>query len=155
MEPVDHHVGKEDVRERHQRHPLVVREVRLHDDPEVRSPRRGTGLFRLSRRVVDRVVVAERAQRALLLETPEIPPGFGRIHHRGQSGGVRGHDELVRETAHQAEARNAERLVLEVSQPVHEVVRRLGDSPRNAAPTAISDLLLHGHLADRSRSVPG
>ena len=148
MESVDHHVIQENVRERHQRHPLVVSEVRLHDDPGSRTPRgQALRVFRLSRRVVDRIVVAERSQRTRFLETPEIPRGFRGVHHRGERGGVRSHHELVRQAALQTEARNPECLVLEVPQPVHEVERRLGDSPRNAAPPAVPDLMLHRHLA--------
>ena len=65
VEPVDHHVAQQHVGDGDQRHPLVVRQVGLHDDAGAGAATAAelAVLVRLARRVVDGVVVAERPRR--------------------------------------------------------------------------------------------
>ena len=148
VEPVDHHVAQKDVGDGDERHPLVVRQVGLHDDAGAGSHgRRVAGLVRLARRVVDGVVVSERPLGALARQASQVPRGLGRLQERGQRGRVGSNDELVGQPSLQPEARDAELLVLVVAEPVDQIVGGLGDSPRHVPLATVPDLLPDGHAA--------
>ena len=151
VEPADHHVAEEDVREGDESHPLVVGEPGLHDD--ARRRRRTAAPASAPRSARGACSRPSRRSRA----GPRRPPARAaagsvrrrRRRQRGQGGRVGGHDELVGEPSLEPEARDAERLVLVGAGPVHEVEGRLRDSPRHAAAPAVADLLLHRHAARR------
>ena len=108
----DEHVVADHIGERHERHTLMVREEGPHDG-RLRVGRRGrrdVGL--LSRPVVDGFVEAEASVQPAAGEPPEVRRRGGGIDQARQRGRIRGDHELVRESALQAEARHAERLVL-------------------------------------------
>ncbi len=69
------------------------------------------------------------------------------IEHGRERGGVGGDHQLVAQAALQAQAGDAEGLVLVVVVPVHEVVGGLRDAPGHAAIRRVLDLAPHGHPA--------
>ena len=156
VEPVDHHVAQKDVGDGDERHSLVVGEVGLDDDAAATSSSRGVAvLFRLPRRVVDRVEVPERPPESLRRQASQIACGLDRLEESRQGGRVGSHDEVVGQTALQPEPRDAELLVLVVAEPVGQIVGGLGDSPRHLPVSAVPDLLADRHPATLVEQSPG
>jgi hypothetical protein len=148
MKPVDHHVAEKDVGDGDERHPLVMRQVGLDDGARASSDGRSVaGLVRFPRRVVNRIVVAERPPSSLARQAPQVSRGLGRLQERGQRGCVGSNDELVGQPSLQPEAGDAKLLVLVVAKAVAQVVGGLGDPPRNVSLATVADLLPDGHAA--------
>ncbi len=131
VEALDHAVAEQGIGQGHERHALVMRHVRRDDDARrrvARGERVGAAVG-----VVDRVEEAELAGEARGGEPPQVGRARGGVDEEGERGGVRRHDDFVAEAALQAEAGDAEGLVLIRAVPVDEVVGRLRDAPRHAA----------------------
>ena len=125
VEAFDHDPVVQHVAERHQRHPLVMRHVAVHDC-DCRAFRQ------TSRRVVECLPEAVAAAAAGLGQAGEVADGGLRIDHRRQAGGVRSDHQVIAQPTLQAEARHAEARVLVGLGLVTGVETRLGDAPRHA-----------------------
>ena len=135
VKTVHHSIAEQRVRERHQRHAGVVREVGANHRPAVGFVRVSLIVVvgRLARGVVDGV-----EEPVLSLEPRQRQPAqVGRaprwVDHRGEGGRVRRDDQLVAEPALEAEPRDAECLVLKRVVPIDDVVGGLGDAPGDVA----------------------
>ena len=150
-----HHGGvAQHVRERAERHALVMSEVGAHHDPATRG-RGDERRVALARRVVDRLVVAERTLEPELGETLQVPRRELGVDERGERGRVGRHHQLVPEPALQAQARHAEGLVLVLARAVDDRERRLGDAPGHLAARGVLHLAAHregaGAVEQRAR----
>ena len=153
VKALDHHAVQEGVRDGDERHALVVREVRLDD--VARGLRVAFVRGHAAIRMVEGLVKAPGAARPFVGKPPEVGDRGGGIHERGESGRIRGDDELVSQASLEPETRNAEGLVLVGALAVRERVRRFGDSPRHAARLRIGPLALHDHAAGFMEQRPG
>ena len=125
VEPLDEDVVEKDIGHRDQRHALMVREERS-DDFRSDVPGRRAGIGRGCRRpVVDRLIEAERAVEPLSSQLDEVRYRARGINETCERCGVGRNDEIVGEPAFEPKTGNAKRLVLVVSRPVGERVRRL------------------------------
>ena len=107
----------ENVRERHERHPLVMRHIGAHDGHAlVLGDPRG--------RVIERLVKAIAAARAGLGETCEVLRRRLRVDHRRQRRRVRGDDHIFAQPAFEPEARHAKIRVLVGQLEIARVVGR-------------------------------
>ena len=122
VKPIDHHVAKQRVRHRHQKHALVVRHERPHHDAAVR----GRCLFirPLARAVVDGVVEPEATLGAGTRQTPEVLERVGGLERQRQCGGIRRDHEVVSQSPLQTQTGDTERLVLVRVVPIDHAVRR-------------------------------
>ena len=148
VEAPDHRAAVEDVADRHQRHPLVVRHVAPDD-------RHGRALGQSPRGVVERLAEPVRPRRAGGCEPGEVPDGRLGLDHRAQRGRVRGHHEVLAEAPLESEARHAEARVLVGPLEVARVERRFRDAPGHAALGRVAHLPRHDEpvgLAEQARA---
>jgi len=122
VETVLHRSVVQDIRDRDQRHALMMRHVGANDRDvlALRQPRRG---------VIERFVVAERSASTRRGEASEIHGGRGGIDHRRQRRGVRCYHHFVAEPAFESQSGHAEVRVLVSELEIADVVRRLGHPP--------------------------
>ncbi len=148
MEATPHHLFQERVGEGDDRHPLVVRHVRAHDGVH---PSHGQA----AARVVDRLVVAVRADGALFREPLEIACRRGRVHHRSERRRVRGDDVVLGEPAFQAESADAEVRILIGEVEVTGVEGGLGDAPGRPSLLPVIDLARDDQAVRLLEQAPG
>ena len=129
MEPVNHPIREQHIREGHKGHPLVVCHVGRHHHTGVGCVGAGCGRVGFPRRVVDRVHEPERALETGGGQPAEVCEACGWRHTDGQRRGIRGDHQLITEAALEAQPRDSKRLVLVVAMPVHQVVGTFGNAP--------------------------
>ena len=134
VKPAGPDVAGERVGERDQRHPHVVRHEIAHD----RVALAGVGT-----RVIERVVEAEVAQRALLLEGREVRERLLRRHGERERGSVGRDDQVLSDAALERELRNAKGAILIRVVPVTKVIRAFTGAPGHAVLVAVGDLPPH------------
>ncbi len=149
VEPLHHRVAEQSVRQRNEGHALVMRQTGTDDRaPEASRLARFTLVtLGVAVRVVDGVVEAVLALETRGGQPPQVGGALHRIDHRGQGRRVGRHHQLVAQATLQAEAGDAEGLVLIGVVPVHEIVGRLRDAPRHAAGGRVVDLAADDHAA--------
>ena len=131
----DEHVAAHDVRERHERHALVMTEE-SPDDLGAVAPHRKLGRGERDRgavAVVQGFVETVPADGAHAHQPPHVGGGFRWIDQAGQRRGVRRHHQVVLQPAFQAEAGHAERAVLIRPRAIRDRIRGLRHAPRNPA----------------------
>ena len=135
--PVARHAVEEDVGDRDDAHPLVVRHEGADAGDAFRA-RLAPG------RVVERLDEAVAAARARLLEAAQVGRGTMRRDLGRERGRVRRDDELVVRRAAQRQARHALGRVLVGEGVVAAGVRGLRDAPRHVVVARERDVLEHG-----------
>jgi len=146
-EPTLHRLAMEQMTERQQTHPVVVRH------PGADNGERFTGGHACGC-VVHRLVQAEAADRSGIDEASEVADGFHRFNHQGQGARIGRNHKIVCQTALHAEHRDAEGTILIGLARVQLVVSRLGNTPGDARLPAVADLAVHrapaGHVQKRT-----
>ena len=126
-----HRAGAQDIQQRHEGHPLVVRHVGPHDGDRA-------ALGKSRSRVVERLVESIRAPPALRDEAGQVARGGHGVDHGGQRAGIGRHDQILAEAPLEAQARDAEVRVLIGQIQIADVVGGFGDPPGDAALDAVA-----------------
>src|SRR5687767_7126354 len=133
MESRLHDVAVQAVVERDEAHAVMVSHVGL-DDRAL--------LSRLEPflRVIDRLVIPHRPERAFRCEVLEIVEHLLWSKRRGKKARVRGYDEIVCQTTFEPHARYTERAVLIIAAAILHGIGGLGNSPRYIQTRRIFDV---------------
>ena len=136
QEPALHGPVQQQVRERQEAHPLVMR----HETAERNA---GLAARHARGREIDRFIKPVRAAVAGCRQRLQILACLPGRDHQRQHRRVRRDDQIVGETALEPQPRHAERAILIDAVGVGGVVARLGNAPRHAALAAVFDLAGH------------
>ncbi len=147
VKPGPHHPIEKNVGQRHEGHPLVMRHERPHHN-HFFVVRKTRGC------VIQRIVETEPPIGPLFHQAAEIVRGFERIHHRGQSGGVRGDHQILRKPPLQAKPGNAKGGVLVRKVKVLRVEGGLGNAPGDMALFSVGDLTVNNGAAGMAYQAP-